>query len=112
MRLVCVFFLPFCVAVLGELLARIAAEYMNRKRHGVEQEYLHRALTALDLEILDMNQDGSVDQLEFLTFMLVALQKVDVDDIEEILDAFDRLDRTKRGRLPVSDMRRLSSSMR
>jgi hypothetical protein len=103
-KLVCVFFLPLCVAVLGEILARIAALYMRRKDRQAERQFLTQTMTLCDLRKLDADQNGRVDRAEFLTYMLVALQKVPREDIEEILVAFQRLDKDGNGYLTEADL--------
>jgi potassium channel subfamily K len=104
MRLFCVFFLPFSVAVFGEILSRIASVYMARKRSTTEQSFLHRTLTIHDLRILDKDGDGTVTRAEFLEYMLVALQKVDQEDIDELHNAFERLDSDQSGTLTAQDL--------
>lgn len=49
-RLFCIFFLPFVVAVLGELLARIASAYLDRKRRQTEIAFMNRSLAMCDIE--------------------------------------------------------------
>lgn len=91
-KLFCVVFLPFAVAVVGELLGRIASVYMDRKRHLAEKRFLSRSLTLCDLETMDTDHDGRVDKAEFLSYMLVSLQKVSKEDVREVLDLFHKLD--------------------
>ena len=104
MRLFCVFFLPFSVAVFGEVLSRIASVYMARKRSSTEQSFLHRTMTLNDLHILDKDGDGKVSRADFLEYMLVALQKVDQEDIDELHNAFERLDHNQSGVLTAEDL--------
>ena len=54
-------------------------------------------MTLCDLNNMDVTGDGEVSELEFLTYMLVALQKVDREDIDDIKKAFRKLDGTKTG---------------
>jgi hypothetical protein len=103
-KLICVFFLPLCVAVLGEILARIAALYMRRKDRQAERSFLQRAMTLCDLRKLDADRNGRVDRVEFLTYMLVALQKVTREDIDDILISFNRLDKDGNGYLTEGDL--------
>ena len=103
-RLFCIFFLPFSVAVIGEVLGRIASVYMDRNRNRAEEAFLQRTLTAHDLSTLDLDKDGQVTKAEFLTYMLVALQKVPQNDIDELLAVFDRLDTDKSGTLTRNDL--------
>lgn len=72
------------MAALGEILGRIAAVYLRRQARRAEKQFLRRAMTLADLERMDTNRDGVVQRDEFLTFMLVALRKVDQEDIDEV----------------------------
>jgi Ion channel len=104
-RLFCIFFLPVAVAVMGKLLGRIASAYMDRKVKRQEKEFLSRSLALCDLQVMDTDVNGKVDLAEFLTYMLVALQKVSKDDIREIRNVFDRLDIDKSGVLTIADLK-------
>jgi Ion channel len=104
-RLFCIFFLPIAVAVQGKLLARIASAYMDRKVKRKEKEFLSRSLALCDLQVMDTDVNGKVDLAEFLTYMLVALQKVSTDDIREIRDVFHKLDVDKNGVLTIADLK-------
>jgi len=50
------------VAVLGELLARIASVYMDRKERQTEQQFLSGTLTMNDITKMDTNSNGQVDK--------------------------------------------------
>lgn len=104
MRVAAIFFLPFAVAVLGELLARVASAYMERKQRQTEHEFLSRSLTLCDLETMDADQDGRVDRAEFMIYMLVALQKVEKADVDQVCQFFERLDQTNDGYLTKQDL--------
>ncbi|GKY92324.1 hypothetical protein MPSEU_000203500 [Mayamaea pseudoterrestris] len=109
-RWFCVFFLPFSVAVIGEVLGRIASVYMDRKRNHAEERFLQKSLTVRDLRTLDLNSDGKVTKAEFLSYMLVSLQKVAREDIDELLAVFNRLDTDKSGALTMDDLVGLSAT--
>ena len=57
----CIFF-PLLVAVLGEMLARIASVYMERLEQQNEKEFLSRTLTMDDITKMDANKSGEVDK--------------------------------------------------
>jgi Ion channel len=103
-KLLCVLYLPFVVAVMGDLLGRIVTIYMDRKRRCAEQQFLSRSLTLVDLQIMDADCNGRVDKAEFLAYVLCALQKVSKDDITDILDVFRRLDVDQNDYLTKSDL--------
>lgn len=103
-RLFCFLFLPFTVAVLGEFLSRVAGAYMSRKKRTSERRFMQRTLTLTDLETMDLDQDGRVKKSEFLTYVLVALQKVNKEDVRAINALFEKLDVTNSGYLSKADL--------
>jgi potassium channel subfamily K len=103
-KVYCILFLPFAVAVFGEVLGRIAGVYIQRKVRRAEVKFLHRSVTRCDLSRMDANHDGMVDMEEFLTFMLVALQKVDRESIDDLKTIFRSLDTNGNGMLDKDDL--------
>jgi potassium channel subfamily K, other eukaryote len=103
-KLFCVFYLPLAVAALGDLLGRIVTIYMDRKRRYSEKQFLSQSFTLVDLNTMDADQSGRVDKVEFLSYMLCALQKVSKDDINEIIELFHKLDMDGNEYLTKSDL--------
>jgi Ca2+-binding EF-hand superfamily protein len=92
------------VAVLGQFLAAVASVYMKRQRRKTELKFLTRTMTIYDMQAMDENNDGEVQESEFLAFMLVALNKVNREEIAEIMSLFDRLDVSKSGTIDMIDL--------
>ena len=103
-KLFCVLYLPFAVAVLGDLLRRIIGIYINRKRRLLEKQFLARSLSLADLDIMDADRSGRVDKAEFLAYMLCTLQKVSKEDVNEIMELFHKLDVDDDNYLTKSDL--------
>jgi hypothetical protein len=103
-KLFCVLYLPFAVAVLGDLLRRIIGIYINRKRRLLEKQFLARSLSLADLDIMDADRSGRVDKAEFLAYMLCTLQKVSKEDVNEIMELFHKLDVDHDNYLTKSDL--------
>ena len=103
-KLYCVILLPLAVTVFGEVLGRIASVYIQRKHRLAQSKFVHRSLTLCDLRNMDSNDDGKVDREEFISFMLVALQKVEQSTIDELKAVFDSLDTTGNGFLEEDDL--------
>jgi hypothetical protein len=97
-------YIPLSVAVLGEFLGRVAGAYIERKNDEVEDRFLNRAMTLGDLVKMDTNLDGKVDPGEFLSYMLVAMQKVEKEEIDEIMELFNKLDRSNTGVIDREDL--------
>lgn len=64
-------------------------------------------------ELLEMDSDGDgkVSKLEYLSYMLVKLDKADQDDIDGILAQFRKLDRDGSGELDKADLERLDHEL-
>ena len=69
--MLCIIYLPLCVAIFGELLAKIAGIYVARKADKVEEEFLNRAMTLADFELMDLDKDVSLEVLNKVVFNFV-----------------------------------------
>lgn len=103
-KIYCIFFFPISVAVFGEVLGRIAGTYIQQKYRTREQLFLKRSITMCDLNRMDADDDGEVHLGDFLSFMLVALQKVDQESIDELKALFKSLDSNGNGVLDKEDV--------
>jgi len=54
--------------------------------------------------MLDKSGDGQVDKLEFLSYKLVAMGRVQPKDIDDIMARFDQLDADKSGQLTLDEL--------
>ena len=77
---------------------------MDRKAKESEKRFLSRKLTLQDIEEIDSEGNGTVNPVEFLEFMLVAMGKVDVASIEAIKALFEKLDVKNDGLLDSKDI--------
>ena len=69
-----------------------------------EKDFLRREITFSDLQSLDENEDGKVCELDFIKFMLVAMQKVDRRTIKDLHNLFHALDAGKDGYIQKEDL--------
>lgn len=109
-KIYCIFFFPISVAVFGEVLGKIAGVYIEHKFRKAEQQFLKRAITLCDIKNMDADSNGEVDLGEFLSFMLVALQKVDQDSMDELKALFSSLDTDGNGVLNHDDLVELTEA--
>lgn len=79
--------------------------YLERKTLLAEKKFLEHSLTLTDIRTMDADKDGKVDKAEFLSYMLVTLQRVDQEEIDKLLHLFDKLDVDKSGALDQEDLR-------
>jgi hypothetical protein len=103
-KCICILYIPLGVAVLGEFLGRVAGAYIERKNDEVEDRFMNRAMTLGDLQKMDTSKNGKVGPGEFLSYMLVAMQKVEKEEIDEIMDMFKKLDRSNTGAINKEDL--------
>ena len=117
-RLLAVIFIPLSVVTLGEVIANCFAFITSRATAKAEKDFLRREVTLSDLEYLDVNEDGKVCELDFVTFMLVAMQKVDKRTMKDLKRLFYALDAGKDGFIQKEDLillrqrKRLAKRMR
>ena len=104
MRLFAVFFLPLWVAVDGEIISRIAEVFVDREEDRLEHQFLAREITMHDLMVMDTHKTGDVSFDEFLSYMLVAMHKVDQETIDELRDVFDERDLNGSGSIMREDL--------
>ena len=98
-RLLAIVFIPLSVVTLGETIASVFAFVNGRLAAKAEKDFLRREITLSDLDYLDVNDDGKVCELDFITFMLVAMQKVDSKTMKDLQHLFHALDAGKDGYL-------------
>ena len=103
-RLIAVFYLPYCVAAMTQVLGKLSGIYVKRKAEASEKEFLNRSLTAKDIKEMDDSGDGKVSYDEFLTFMLVTMGKVEISDIQQIESLYEKLDKDKSKSLDIHDL--------
>ena len=103
-KLYCILYLPLAVGVFAEILGRVAGIYIQHKMRAAEHQFLRRAMTLCDIRTMDTNHNGHVSMSEWLSFMLVALQKVDKEFIDELKMVFTSLDANGNGVLDFDDL--------
>mmetsp|Transcript_36490 Transcript_36490/g.76947 ORF Transcript_36490/g.76947 Transcript_36490/m.76947 type:complete len:279 (+) Transcript_36490:2-838(+) len=103
-RLLAVAFVPLSVVTLGEVIASVFAFVGGRVSAKAEKDFLRREITFSDLQYLDVNDDGRVCELDFVTFMLVAMQKVDRSTMRDLRRLFHAMDAGKNGFIEKEDL--------
>ena len=100
-----ILFIPLAVAAMAHILDEGSTLVMKRRREKHSQK-LGRSvkMTEEDLDVLDTSQDGQVSRLEYVEFMLKAMDIVDEDLFAELHSQFNKLDATKDGFLTKRDL--------
>jgi len=91
MRLCAVILIPFSVGLLANTFGRLTAVIVGNKEAIKQKEFLSQKMTETDLKIMDVNGDGNVSYQEFVTFMLVAMEKVDHEEMIRLGEIYQNL---------------------
>ena len=109
MRLFSVVYLPTCIVVTSYVLGKMAKIYFKRKTRVAEQKYFeNRQLSMDDISRMDTHQDGFVTYEEFLTYMLIAMGKVQGETVDSLKKLYNDLDVTNNGKLTKEDVFQLA----
>lgn len=103
-RLISIFFIPIAVGCMGHWLSLVASSIIDRRQSGFREQMAKKELTMDDLDVMDEDGDGEVTQLEYLEFMLVAMNKVEPATLQSLRLQFQRLDRDGSGALSKDDL--------
>lgn len=103
-KLLSLAFIPLAVISLADILGRIAGYFIRKEMDEAEREYLGRIMTLEDLKAMDVKRNGEVDFFEFVSFMLVSMQKVDKELMDELEDLFKRMDKTRSNSIQKEDL--------
>lgn len=104
MKLFAVLYIPLAVGAMGHFLGTLANFIIEQRRRKFDKKLWKHEITLEDLEDMDENEDGYVSEVEFVTFMLVAMKKVDKELIDRIRDHFHHLDLSNSGTLCRADL--------
>ena len=83
----------------------VAAFIIEQRRAHYTQDLAAYQLKIEDLEALDEAHDGGVSELEYVKFMLVAMNKCDGALFDDLRDQFHRLDMTGDGQITKNDLK-------
>ncbi len=99
-----IIFIPFAVAAMGYILGQCASYLVQLRREDHEKKLWACNMKLEDIQALDQNHEGGVNELEYIKFMLVAMKKVDAHLFDELHDQFKQLDVTKSGLVTKRDL--------
>lgn len=109
MRLFCVFFLPIAVGFTAKLLGKISGIYLKHRARQMEIESLNIEITNEELDVMDFMQNGDMTYPDFLQFMLVRMNKVQVEECDRLWELFQELDSNNSGTLQRDELVRMAS---
>ena len=108
MKWFAIFFIPFSVGTMGYVIGELTVLVTKHRMERSQAKVISQHITLRKLEAMDTDGDGEVDILEFVEFMLLALEKVDKGTIDQKKKQFRRLDVDQSGTLEKSDLVQLA----
>ncbi|PRQ33108.1 putative Two pore domain potassium channel, EF-hand domain pair [Rosa chinensis] len=109
-RVFAVFWILTSTICLAQFLLYIAELNTQHKQRALVKFVLTRAMTNVDLEAADLDDDGVVGAAEFVIYKLKEMGKINQEDIRLVMEEFDALDVDQSGALSVSDLTLAQSS--
>lgn len=103
-KLCAVFFIPFAVAAMGYILGQCASYLVAMRREENDRKLWTCNMKLEDIDALDENKQGGVNELEYIKYMLVAMKKVESSLFDELHDQFKQLDLTNTGLVTKKDL--------
>lgn len=99
-----ILFVPIVVAAMGYILGNVATFIVEQRRDKYNKRLWSGEMKIEDIEKLDEAKDGGVSELEYIKFMLVAMNKVDGALFNDLRDQFRQLDMTGDGQITKKDL--------
>lgn len=103
-RILAIFYLPVAVISVANAIGNIAELIVNRN-------VVREPISIKELIQMDVDGDGKVSQVEYLSYMLIKLGKVNQDEIDQILAQFNKIDADNSGYLDRNDLVKLDEHL-
>eukprot|EP00949_MAST-11_sp_MAST-11-sp1_P004203 g4203.t1 len=103
-RLVCVFWMLLGVVIVATVVGEAVGLIVEVKQQKLEMKMLQQRLDLTDFSILDSSGDGKINELEYVSMMLVKLGKVAEDDIDDVRAQFRRILPKGRKEISIEDI--------
>lgn len=107
-RFLAILFIPVAVGIMGTFLEKVANLIIDYRREQYTQELHNKPLTLEQIRILDTDGDGEVSMMEFMEFMLVAMNQVDQSLLDQLKEHFQRLDVDGSGTINKADLAQMA----
>ena len=88
-KFVACIFIPIAVASMGYILGNVASHIVEKQRAEYVKKLWSSHIKLEDIEALDEANEGGVNKLEYIKFMLVAMKKIDADLFDDLHDQFN-----------------------
>jgi len=104
-RIFAVFFILIGTFAVANAIGTLANIFIEAQQQKIRDKIIKRKLSVNSLNEMDADKSGSVNQQEFLEFMLVKTGRVSQENIDEIKAQFKALDVDNSGTLDKNDLK-------
>lgn len=102
-------FIPIAVGSMGYILGNVASSIIEHRRAEYTKKLWSSQIKLEDIEALDEANEGGLNELEYIKFMLVAMKKIDADLFDELRNQFKEIDMTGDGLITKRDLTIIAS---
>uniref|UniRef100_A0A7S1C2A0 EF-hand domain-containing protein n=2 Tax=Corethron hystrix TaxID=216773 RepID=A0A7S1C2A0_9STRA len=105
---VAILLIPFAVAVTTECFGR-AATYLANKRLKIKQQDLIQSVINMEnFDAIDTDHDGTLSEVEYISFMLIEMNKCDRSLMDELRSQFKEMDLDGSGFILKEELRTIA----
>lgn len=102
-----IFWVSLGTLVIAKTLGGFADMYLENRQRELNERLLNQKITVEDLYEMDDSNDHMVNEVEFITFYLVKMGKVQKGEIERMRKRFIELDADGSGTLTMQEVEAL-----
>ncbi|KAM5584488.1 hypothetical protein ABKV19_004053 [Rosa sericea] len=109
-RVFAVFWILSSTTCLAQFFLYVAELNTQHRQKALVNFVLTRAMTNVDLEAADLDDDGVVGSAEFVIYKLKEMGKINQEDVRLVMKEFEALDVDQSGTLSIKDVTLAQSS--
>mmetsp|Transcript_11160 Transcript_11160/g.26982 ORF Transcript_11160/g.26982 Transcript_11160/m.26982 type:complete len:373 (-) Transcript_11160:722-1840(-) len=106
---VCMLYAVIGVIMTSNVIGQVTSEIVGRKQAADRKMFYRKALTLERIIAIDLDNSGSVSELEFLLYMLEKTKLVSREDLENIQGTFRFFDKNGDGVLSIADLKLMNN---
>jgi potassium channel subfamily K len=110
-RLFAIFWIFIGAVLVAAAGGDLMDSFLESKQDEINRRIIARNLKTKDLHSIDDDDSGEIDELEFISHMLVKLCKCEAEEIQELRDRFAELDSSGDGMLSPQDFAMAAAGM-
>ena len=107
-RMFSVFWIMVATMLVGRVVGMLVEDFMKAQQRKLNARTLMREFTMVDFNKIDANHDGTVDELEYFTYMVTRMGYVARRELNELRHRFAELDLDGSGSITVEDLKKLA----